>query len=139
MIGFAARRLMELDIEGRTGAAHGERSPDRVERRVAASRRSGKSSEPAGRRGPARILGEDFQAAFVRQIQEARQAVADRGEIRRRSVNEGDSDQDRRPKHYREPAIDARRPGSKARPLVIFDTDFTRMAGTTCGQRRAKG
>jgi hypothetical protein len=60
MIGFAARRLMELDIEGRTGAAHGERSPDRVERRVAASRRSGKSSEPAGRRGPARILGEDF-------------------------------------------------------------------------------
>jgi putative transposase len=29
MIGFAAQRLMELDIESRTGAAHGERSPDR--------------------------------------------------------------------------------------------------------------
>jgi putative transposase len=30
MIGFAAHRLMELDIESRTGAAHGERSTDRV-------------------------------------------------------------------------------------------------------------
>jgi putative transposase len=33
MIGFAAQRLMELDIESRTGAAHGERSPDRLARR----------------------------------------------------------------------------------------------------------
>ena len=29
MIGFAAQRLMELDVESRIGAAHGERSPDR--------------------------------------------------------------------------------------------------------------
>jgi putative transposase len=33
MIGFAAQRLMELDVEGRTGAAHGERSPDRLAQR----------------------------------------------------------------------------------------------------------
>ena len=33
MIGFAAQRLMELDIESHTGAAHGERSPDRVVQR----------------------------------------------------------------------------------------------------------
>lgn len=33
MIGFAARRLMELDIESRTGAAHGERSCDRLAQR----------------------------------------------------------------------------------------------------------
>ena len=33
MIGFAAPRLMELDIESRTGAAHGERSPDRLAQR----------------------------------------------------------------------------------------------------------
>ena len=33
MIGFATQRLMELDIEGRTGAAHGERSPDRLAQR----------------------------------------------------------------------------------------------------------
>ena len=33
MIGFAAQRLMELDIEGRTGAARGERSPDRLVQR----------------------------------------------------------------------------------------------------------
>jgi putative transposase len=33
MIGFAAQRLMELDVEGRTGAAHGERSPERLAQR----------------------------------------------------------------------------------------------------------
>lgn len=33
MIGFAAQRLMELDIESRTGAAHGERSSDRLAQR----------------------------------------------------------------------------------------------------------
>jgi transposase-like protein len=30
MIGFAARRLMELETEGLCGAGHGERSPERV-------------------------------------------------------------------------------------------------------------
>jgi putative transposase len=29
MIGFTALRVMELGVEGLTGAAHGERSPDR--------------------------------------------------------------------------------------------------------------
>jgi transposase-like protein len=33
MIGFAARRLMELEVEGLTGAAHGERHPDRLNHR----------------------------------------------------------------------------------------------------------
>ena len=33
MIGFAAQRLMELDVESRTGAARGERSPDRLAHR----------------------------------------------------------------------------------------------------------
>jgi putative transposase len=28
MIGFTAQRLMELEVEGLTGAPHGERSPD---------------------------------------------------------------------------------------------------------------
>jgi putative transposase len=33
MIGFAAQRLMELEVEGITGASHGERSPDRINSR----------------------------------------------------------------------------------------------------------
>jgi putative transposase len=33
MIGFAAQRLMELEIEGRTGAGHGERSSERLTHR----------------------------------------------------------------------------------------------------------
>src|SRR5207247_2120379 len=33
MVGFAAQRLMELEVESVTGAAHCERSPDRINRR----------------------------------------------------------------------------------------------------------
>src|SRR5271168_2292607 len=38
MIGFAAQRLMELEVEGLTGAGYGEKSP---ERKPEASRPSG--------------------------------------------------------------------------------------------------
>jgi hypothetical protein len=30
MIGFAAQRLMEMEVESQTGAAYGDKSPDRV-------------------------------------------------------------------------------------------------------------
>ena len=33
MIGFAAERLMELEVQGVTGAGYGERSPDRLAQR----------------------------------------------------------------------------------------------------------
>jgi putative transposase len=33
MVGFAAQRLMELEVEGLTDAAHGERHPDRLSHR----------------------------------------------------------------------------------------------------------
>jgi len=32
-VGFAAQRLMELEVESLTGAAHGERSPERINHR----------------------------------------------------------------------------------------------------------
>ena len=34
MVGFAAQRLMELEVESLTGAAHGQRSPDRINHRT---------------------------------------------------------------------------------------------------------
>jgi putative transposase len=33
MIGFAAQRLMELEVEGLTGAAYGEKAPERLAQR----------------------------------------------------------------------------------------------------------
>jgi len=33
MVGFAAQRLMDLEVEGMTGAAHGERDPNRINQR----------------------------------------------------------------------------------------------------------
>src|ERR1700686_47535 len=33
MVGFAAQRLMQLEVEGHTGAGHGERSADRINHR----------------------------------------------------------------------------------------------------------
>jgi putative transposase len=33
MIGFTAQRLMELEVEGLTGAAYGEKSPERLAQR----------------------------------------------------------------------------------------------------------
>ena len=33
MLGCTAQRLMELDVETKTGAAHGERNPDRLTQR----------------------------------------------------------------------------------------------------------
>jgi putative transposase len=33
MVGFATQRLMELEVEGLTGAAYGERSPERINQR----------------------------------------------------------------------------------------------------------
>jgi putative transposase len=33
MVGFAAQRLMELEVEGLTGAAHGARDPERINHR----------------------------------------------------------------------------------------------------------
>jgi hypothetical protein len=37
MVGFGARRLRELEVESLTGAAPGERSPDRINHRAMAT------------------------------------------------------------------------------------------------------
>jgi hypothetical protein len=47
MVGFAAQRLMELEVESLTGAAHGERTPERRRPRRRRSRlaRSGRGMD----------------------------------------------------------------------------------------------
>ena len=40
MIAFIAGRMMELEVEGLTGAAHGERSPTRINQRVSSGNTS---------------------------------------------------------------------------------------------------
>jgi hypothetical protein len=47
MVGFAAQRLMELEVENLTGAAHGQRSPDRV---ITATVTASGSGKPAPER-----------------------------------------------------------------------------------------
>ena len=42
MIGFAAHRLMELEVENLTGAAHGKRSADRITHRTGIATAIGK-------------------------------------------------------------------------------------------------
>ena len=52
MIGFAAHRLMEREVESLTGAAHGERTADRINHRNGDRERDGETR--VGRPVPAR-------------------------------------------------------------------------------------
>jgi hypothetical protein len=47
MIGFAAQRLMELEVEGQAGAAYGEKNPERL------AQRNGYPATGSGKPGPA--------------------------------------------------------------------------------------
>ena len=49
MIGFTAKRLMAVEVEGLTGAAHGERSPDRLTHRNGYRERSWETGAGNGR------------------------------------------------------------------------------------------
>ena len=58
MIGFAAQRLMELEVEGLTGAAYGEKSPERLAQRngyrdrdLGDPRRHGRAAHPQAAQG----------------------------------------------------------------------------------------
>ena len=52
MIGFAAHRLMELEVENLTGAAHGTRSVDRITHRNGYRDREEQTSWPTKLQGP---------------------------------------------------------------------------------------
>src|SRR5256885_14728712 len=61
MIGFAAHRLMELEVENLTGAAHGERSADRLAHRNRLSRpRLGNPRRDGGAAHPEAAQGQLF-------------------------------------------------------------------------------
>jgi hypothetical protein len=47
MIGFAAQRLMELEVEGLTGATYGEKSQDRLVQRNGYRDGSGRHAQAA--------------------------------------------------------------------------------------------
>ena len=47
MIGFAAERLMEMEVAGLTGATYGEKSPDRLAQRTAIATAPGRHGRAA--------------------------------------------------------------------------------------------
>jgi putative transposase len=58
MIGFAAQRLMELEVESQTGATYGEKNPERIAQRNGyrdriweIRRRGGRTSHPQAAQG----------------------------------------------------------------------------------------
>jgi hypothetical protein len=62
MIGFAAERLMALEVRGRTGAGYGERAPNRLTQRCRRQRYTVLLAglDPVGRHGPDRVFQVDL-------------------------------------------------------------------------------
>ena len=65
MVGFAAQRLMELEVENLTGAAHGERSPDRINHRNGYRDRSWQTCAGAVERRIPKLRKSSYFPAFL--------------------------------------------------------------------------
>src|ERR1700694_3605574 len=80
MVAFGAQRLMELEVESLTGAAHGERSPDRINHRNGYRERIWETRAGAVERRIPKLRKSSYFPAFLEPRRMAEKALAAGGQ-----------------------------------------------------------